>query len=133
MDWIQLLREFGVPTLYAVVMLAYFFRVQDFLRKETLTQITEIKEHVTLIDDVIKRTSDIQAETTAFRENSKECMAIIVQKSDQILTGLIGQQDDLKTLGTVTQSQIEVLSNISERIRDIFSYFIDLLKRGEAK
>jgi len=43
MDWIQILREFGVPTLYAIIMLAYFFREQSFLQREARQKLDEIQ------------------------------------------------------------------------------------------
>jgi len=43
MDWMQILREFGVPTLYAVIMLIYFFREQNFLQRDVKEKITSIQ------------------------------------------------------------------------------------------
>jgi hypothetical protein len=105
MDWMQILREFGVPTLYAVMMLVYFFREQNFLKADVQQKITDMQAQLSLID----------------------------QKYDQIVECIEAHNDDVKSLGSITQEQIEVLNNISERIRDIFTYFINLLKRGEKK
>ena len=102
MDWMAILREFGVPTLYAVILLVYFLKLQDALRCEVQEALAKLQETV----------------------------GGLSAKCDQILTALEGADDDHKAIGTVTQEQVEVLNTISERIRDIFSYFINLLKRG---
>lgn len=105
MDWMVILREFGVPTLYAVIMLVYFFREQNFLKADVRDEIADIKAQLKLIK----------------------------QQYDQIVECIDAHNDDVKSLGSITQEQIEVLNNISERIRDIFTYFINLLKRGKEK
>jgi hypothetical protein len=105
MDWMQILERFGVPTFYAVIMLVYFFREQNFLKADVRDEIADIKAQLKLIK----------------------------QQYDQIVECIDAHNDDVKSLGSITQEQIEVLNNISERIRDIFTYFINLLKRGDVK
>lgn len=53
MDWMQILREFGVPTLYAVIMLIYFFREQNFIQKEVKDKITDMQAQMKKNDVII--------------------------------------------------------------------------------
>lgn len=69
MDWMQILREFGIPTLYAVVLLIYFIKTQDFLRKDLKSDIEKIG------DGMVK----IATELSITNQKTKETIDLIIK------------------------------------------------------
>jgi len=71
-DWFTWVKELGVPVLYAVAMLWYFFRTQDFMKTEIQSQLDVIKAKIVLLNNIDQKAEQIKSETAAFREAARE-------------------------------------------------------------